>query len=359
MFSISRKHLGKRFFHLDTAFAFDIDGVLLRSKTPIPGASDALKLLKQERVPFILLTNGGGQLENQRTEFISDALGVEISPLQIVQSHTPFKALVNKYKKVLCCGLNSVRGVAEAYGFEDVVHPMDILAFNKDISPFTAITDEQLKRIAQPRASLAETPFDAIMVFSDPRDLSTDVQVITDLLNSENGYLGTIRQETSETPSIPIYFSNNDLLWANNYHLNRFGQGAFRIMINSLYSEVNDGERLVDTVIGKPTKLTYDFAHHILIDWRQKLLDNKSFSTHQLLPELGSPPSSSPFKHVYMVGDNPASDIIGAYKYGWDSCLVKTGVYREGDKLPCKPTMIVENVLEAVVRSLERSSKSS
>ena len=154
---------------------------------------------RQERVPFILLTNGGGQLENQRTEFISDALGVEISPLQIVQSHTPFKALVNKYKKVLCCGLNSVRGVAEAYGFEDVVHPMDILAFNKDISPFTAITDEQLKRIAQPRASLAETPFDAIMVFSDPRDLSTDVQVITDLLNSENGYLGTIRQETSET----------------------------------------------------------------------------------------------------------------------------------------------------------------
>ncbi|CDO94966.1 unnamed protein product [Kluyveromyces dobzhanskii CBS 2104] len=342
-----------RALHTDIAFAFDIDGVLLRSKTPIPGASEALKLLNNEKIPYIMLTNGGGVLEKQRTEFLSDALDVEISPLQIVQSHTPFKALVNRHKKVLCCGVDTVREVAETYGFETVVQPVDILALNKVISPFTAASDEYLKRVARKHKSLSKTPFEAIMVFNDPRDWATDIQIISDLLNSDRGYLGTLRKGTSEQPSIPIYFSNDDLLWANHYHLNRFGQGAFRIIINSLYSKLNGGKKLNDVSIGKPTKLSYDFANHVLIDWRQKLIDGTTNSTEQLLPELGISPKASPFEKVYMVGDNPASDIIGAFNYGWESCLVRTGVFSDGDKLPCKPTMIVDNVLQAVIKSLE------
>ncbi|QEU62442.1 hypothetical protein KDRO_F03700 [Kluyveromyces lactis] len=352
--SFAFKRALSRAFHTDIAFAFDIDGVLLRSKTPIPGASEALKLLNKEKIPYILLTNGGGVLENKRTELISDALDVEISPLQIVQSHTPFKALVNKHKKVLCSGVDTVRDVAEKYGFEKVIQPIDVLAYNKDISPFTAVTEGHLKRVAERHESLVETPFDAIMVFSDPKDWATDIQVISDLLNSDRGYLGTLRKSSSEEPSIPIYFSNDDLLWANHYHLNRFGQGAFRLIINSLYSKLNDEKKLNDTVIGKPSKLTYDFANNVLVDWRQKLIDGKTDSTEQLLPQLGVPPKSSPFEKVYMVGDNPASDIIGAFNYGWESCLVRTGVFADGDKLPCKPTMIVDNVLEAVTKSIER-----
>lgn len=73
-------------------FAFDIDGVLLRGKNPIPGASEALRLLNNSKIPYILLTNGGGNLESERVNFISEKLKVAISPLQIVQSHTPFKA---------------------------------------------------------------------------------------------------------------------------------------------------------------------------------------------------------------------------------------------------------------------------
>lgn len=355
MFSAGSKHLFRRSLSNNTAFAFDIDGVLLRSKTPIPGASDALKLLQQEKIPFILLTNGGGMLEKERTDFISDALKIDISPLQIIQSHTPYKTLVTKHKKVLCCGVNSVREVAEAYGFKNVVHPMDILAHNKDVSPFSAFSLDQIKNIAKVQDSLLETPFDAVLVFSDPRDWATDIQIICDLLNSDRGYLGTLRKKHSESPSIPIYFSNNDLLWANHYHLNRFGQGAFRLIIKTLYEQFNEGCKLQDTILGKPTKVTYDFAHHVLIDWRQKLLEGTTHSDVQILPPLGSSPDNSPFKEVYMVGDNPASDIIGAHQYGWASCLVRTGVYRDGDKLPCKPTMVVDDVYEAVVKALERS----
>ena len=92
--------IGKRFFQTTSkkiAFAFDIDGVLFRGKKPIAGASDALKLLNRNKIPYILLTNGGGFSERARTEFISSKLDVDVSPLQIIQSHTPYKSLVNKY----------------------------------------------------------------------------------------------------------------------------------------------------------------------------------------------------------------------------------------------------------------------
>lgn len=40
----------------------DIDGVLLRGSTQIPGTLDAVRLLKQHGIPLACLTNGGGQL---------------------------------------------------------------------------------------------------------------------------------------------------------------------------------------------------------------------------------------------------------------------------------------------------------
>ncbi|SCU85450.1 LAFA_0D15720g1_1 [Lachancea sp. 'fantastica'] len=343
-----------RNLHSDIAFAFDIDGVLLRSKEPIPGASEALKLCQENKIPFILLTNGGGTLENQRTAFLSDALRVPLSPSQIIQSHTPFKTLVPEFKKVLAVGSDSVREVAETYGFERVVHPMDIVRYEPSIAPFSGISKDVRMEISREIPGLDKEPFEAILVFNDPRDWGADIQIILDILNSEGGMLNTVRQSSSAAPlskpSVPIYFSNNDLVWANQYSLNRIGQGAFRTVIETLYSRLNSGAELEDTIIGKPTKVTYDFAHHVLIKWREKLANGSKNDIP--LPKLGISPESSPFSKVFMVGDNPASDIIGAHNYGWSTCLVRSGVYRNGDPLPCDPTLIADNVLEAVKRAI-------
>ncbi|CAI4555107.1 BGP_1a_G0033810.mRNA.1.CDS.1 [Saccharomyces cerevisiae] len=349
--------IGKRFFQTTSkkiAFAFDIDGVLFRGKKPIAGASDALKLLNRNKIPYILLTNGGGFSERARTEFISSKLDVDVSPLQIIQSHTPYKSLVNKYSRILAVGTPSVRGVAEGYGFQDVVHQTDIVRYNRDIAPFSGLSDEQVMEYSRDIPDLTTKKFDAVLVFNDPHDWAADIQIISDAINSENGMLNTLRNEKSGKPSIPIYFSNQDLLWANPYKLNRFGQGAFRLLVRRLYLELN-GEPLQDYTLGKPTKLTYDFAHHVLIDWEKRLSGKIGQSVKQKLPLLGTKPSTSPFHAVFMVGDNPASDIIGAQNYGWNSCLVKTGVYNEGDDLKeCKPTLIVNDVFDAVTKTLEK-----
>lgn len=56
-------------------------------------------------------------------------------------------------------------------------------------------------------------------------------------------------------------------------------------------------------------------------------------------------------EHVYMIGDNPQSDIVGGNLYGWNTCLVKTGVHQgdENDKENPASMGVFENVLHAVV----------
>lgn len=64
-------------------------------------------------------------------------------------------------------------------------------------------------------------------------------------------------------------------------------------------------------------------------------------------------------KRVYMVGDNPESDILGANQYKspagstWNSILVRTGVYSGGEPAH-KPKAIVEDVWDAVRWGLGR-----
>lgn len=59
-----------------------------------------------------------------------------------------------------------------------------------------------------------------------------------------------------------------------------------------------------------------------------------------------------------MVGDNPRSDIKGGNDYGWNTILVRTGVYRDGDfvvdpSLPKPNFGIADNVQEAVEQALK------
>jgi HAD superfamily hydrolase (TIGR01450 family) len=77
-----------------------IDGVLLRSSAPIPGAAEALQYLHDNAIPFILLTNGGGKHESIRVAELSKKLGVPLTEENFVQSHTPFKQLVEGSEEV-------------------------------------------------------------------------------------------------------------------------------------------------------------------------------------------------------------------------------------------------------------------
>ena len=68
-----------------------------------------LRFLEEQHVPFILLTNGGGKREKDRVADLSQKLGVPLTTDNFVQSHTPFRQLVEgpdglKDKTVLVTG---------------------------------------------------------------------------------------------------------------------------------------------------------------------------------------------------------------------------------------------------------------
>lgn len=330
------------------AFAFDIDGVLLRGGKNIPQAKPALELLNAHQIPWILLTNGGGKSEVDKVNEVSRIIGVDIEETQLVQSHTPYRALAPKYERVLVVGGDDdrCRKVAEeVYGFKDVIIPADIVKADPSVWPYHQYSQEDLDCIARHRPIYDHkndhTKIDAILVFSDPRDLGTDLQIVIDLLLSKNGYIGTKRDLNADrkagvnlnTPAVPIYFCNDDLVWMTEHRHPRLGQGMFRITVERVYEEMTQGAKLETTVIGKPTAHTYRYAENVLQQWRDSIYEND-----------GSEVS------VIMVGDNPASDIKGANKFGWHSVLVRTGVFKDEDlpSIAAMPNTIKDNVKEAV-----------
>ncbi|KAJ5899042.1 haloacid dehalogenase-like hydrolase [Penicillium taxi] len=325
------------------AFAFDIDGVLAHGNEAIPEAIEALKMLNGDnelgiKIPYILLTNGGGKTEVERCAQLTEVLKCPISTDQFIQSHTPMQALAEYYDTVLVCGGEGfkIREVAESYGFKNVVHPKDILAWDPTVSPWRCFSEEE-RAEAKPR-DFSKIKFDAILVFADSRDYATDMQIILDLLLSEDGQLGT-RAKDPVANRIPVYFSQGDLMFPTDHKgPPRLTQGLFRISIEAQYKTLT-GVDLERVVYGKPERATYTYADEVLKAWMEELHNEK------LLP-----------KNIYMVGDNPQSDICGGNMYGWNTCLVRTGVFQGGDNDPNNPANfgVFPNVLEAVKTAVRK-----
>jgi HAD superfamily hydrolase (TIGR01456 family) len=321
------------------AFAFDIDGVLAHGNHAILEARESLKMLNGDnelgiKIPYILLTNGGGKTEDERCQQLSDILEVPISVNQFIQSHTPMQALSEYYETVLVVGGEGFkcRGVAQNYGFKHVYTPKDVLAWDQEASPWRCFSEAERTQ-AHP-VDFKRVKFDAILVFADSRDYATDFQLIIDLLLSDNGYFAT-RSKDPQANSIPIYFSQGDMVMPTQFKgPPRMTQGAFRIAIEAIYKSLtgNDLERVV---YGKPELATYKYADEVLRAWMEEIHNENK------LPQ-----------NVYMVGDNPASDIIGGNMYGWNTCLVRTGVFQggPGENAPDSPANfgVFDNVLEAV-----------
>ncbi|ERF76201.1 hypothetical protein EPUS_07401 [Endocarpon pusillum Z07020] len=375
----------------DFAFAFDIDGVLLRSATPIPGASQSLAYLQQQQIPFILLTNGGGKHESQRVSDLSRSLSLTtpLTTQNFIQSHTPYAdflhnsssgAGLSAHSTILVIGGsgNQCRSVAESYGFKSVITPADIFTSYPEIWPFSSVFDSYYSSFARPlpkpinpTSPSSSLKIDAVLIFHDPRDWALDTQLVLDLLLSDSGILGTVssRNGDKDLPNNgyqqhdqpPLYFSNPDLLWAAGWHLPRLGQGGFIHSLEGIWRRLTHGAELRRTVIGKPSALTYEFAEKRLDRYRRDLICQTMGS------EMATPGTIRDLKKVYMVGDNPESDIMGANNHKsqrgteWVSVLVKTGVFREGEsrydfgKRPeLKPRIIVENVRAAVDWALRK-----
>lgn len=373
------------------AFAFDIDGVIVRGPETIPEAREALRMLNGHnkyniKVPYIFITNGGGRSEKARCRDLSHRLGITVTEDQVIQGHTPMKDLVPVYENVLVVGgvLDSCRKVAQGYGFQNVYIPLDIMKWNPSVTPYYQLSDEE-KEVALD-VDFSKISIDAILVFADSRNWAADQQIILELLLSKNGVMGTISETSEEGPG--LYFAHSDFVWATDYGLSRYGMGALQVSISALYQE-HTGKELQVTRFGKPQRGTFRFAEKVLSNWRKNTLEEHVESL-SLTEEPDNRVEESPFvsdsedetdaeeksdsegltiekasklilelppaSTVYFVGDTPESDIrfANSHDSSWYSMLVKTGVYQEGTIPKYKPKKTCENVLEAVKFAIER-----
>ncbi|CAG8501057.1 10024_t:CDS:10 [Diversispora eburnea] len=300
----------------------DVDGVLIKGKSIIPETKPALQFLNGEnslnkKIPFILLTNGGGITEEKKAQQLSKMLDFPIKSCQIVLAHSPMKELVPIYydAEILIVGgkNDNCRIVAENYGFKKVVLPSDILAWNPRIWPFSEVREEDLKWIR--KRDFSNVKIEAVMVFHDSRDWGRDLQITLDVLRSKEGYVDTLASQSDLiTRRIPL-----------------FAQGSFRLALESLFEKMT-GLKLKYELFGKPELVTYNYAQKILVDYAVELTGNHL-----------------PNRKIYAVGDNPRSDIVGANRYGWNSILVKTGVF-QGEEIESQYSAnhVADNILHAV-----------
>ncbi|KAF4411211.1 putative CDP-alcohol phosphatidyltransferase class-I family protein [Colletotrichum fructicola] len=310
------------------AFAFDIDGVLIRGGRAIPEAVEAMKVLN-------------GDNEYVRTSSSPMAV-IDISPAQFICGHTPMREMAERFNTVLVVGGEGekCREVAEGYGFKDVITPGDIIKHNSATTPFRKLTQDELTNSRE--RDFTDVTIEAIFVFADSRDWAGDIQIMLDLAMSKGGRLGTLSETFDEGP--PIYFSHNDIVWSAAHDNVRLGMGALRRMLEVIFRDVTKKKGKLHThAFGKPQVSTFEFATRLLQQWRRQ--------QHG----LDAPPDT-----VYFVGDTPESDIRGTNAYDehadneWHSILVKTGVYQDGTEPAYKPKATVDNVLDAVRYGIQR-----
>lgn len=308
----------------------------------LPSTRRALRKLNGEnsagvKLPIIFLTNGGGVLESRKAQELSAKFGVPVREDQVVLAHTPMRTLPEINTKlrdglVLVIGRDEVKQVALNYGLKRPVLPGEIQAKYPAIWPFTTS-----KMPACPY-NLDDEPFTAVVVMHDSRDWSLDSQICCDILRSDGGLLGTLaayHHSPAFKQSVPIYFSNPDFLWSNNFPVVRFGQGAFRMCLETMYRNLTGHDLKIEQHFGKPFPATYKFGLDAIN--KQALLDKTS--------------NEEDFQNrtVYGIGDNLASDILGANMNGCHSILVRTGVFKEDPEDKSSPFKLSD----AVIKSLQ------
>lgn len=314
----------------------------------------------------MLLTNGGGRTEQKYADRLSTAFDLEpkISPTEIVQSHTPFKLISTQNKLPAAAdpyvpggrelkstngvlliggGINQVRMVAREYGFHNGMITNDLLLKTPTVWPFREVTKTTRRYGNAGRVK----DVDAIFVFADSNDWGMDIQIILDYI------IPPVGTDFSKNPPPPLIFSNPDLVWSSAHPTPRLGQGAFRAALEGAYRRIVEATRpdldpqMKYYCIGKPSQETYEYAEDQLVRGLAKGED--VVKEDQL-------------KTVYMIGDNPLSDIQGANGFKskrgveWVSILVESGVYKPGDVLPegGTPQTTVKDVYEGVQWALNR-----
>lgn len=271
----------------------------------------------------MFLTNGGGVTEQQKVEQLMEKLQVDfLHEDQMILAHTPLKHLyLDQYRndRVLIVGTEQCESIAHGYGFKHAISVDRYVSMHPEIYPYSKYFRMQVGTSDSGHFDRTDLPFRAIFAMHDSVEMAQDMQVMTDVLRS-NGRPGESLSEGDQ--DVELIFCNPDLLFSSEYPWPRFGMGLLKSSLQTVFKEtkveIEDKEQeLQYTQMGKPTRVTYDFAKDHL-----NTVARKMFGRAEAIDS------------IYGVGDNVRADIRGANWNGVHSVLVKTGVFTDDEQDP-------------------------
>ncbi|XP_068763512.1 haloacid dehalogenase-like hydrolase domain-containing 5 isoform X1 [Struthio camelus] len=275
---------------------FDIDGVLVRGKTPIPAAKTAFQKLVNSQgqffVPVVFVTNAGNCLRQKKADQLSHVLGVPISQDQVMMSHSPLRMFKRYHEKcVLVSGQGPLLDIAQDLGF---CQPITIETLREKYPLLDVVDHDRRPKILYPSA--VELPkIEAVVLFGEPVRWETNLQLIIDVLLT-SGYPGN-PYHRENYPHIPVLACNMDLMWVAEAQSPRFGHGTFMVCLENIYKKITGKDLKYEALMGKPSELTYQYAEYLIRaqaaerQWKQ------------------------PIQTLYAVGDNLMTDVYGANLY--------------------------------------------
>uniref|UniRef100_A0A663ML26 Haloacid dehalogenase-like hydrolase domain-containing 5 n=1 Tax=Athene cunicularia TaxID=194338 RepID=A0A663ML26_ATHCN len=314
-------------------FLFDIDGVLVRGKTPIPAAKTAFQKLVNSQgqflVPVVFVTNAGNCLRQKKADQLSHLLG--ISQDQVMMSHSPLRMFKRYHEKcVLVSGQGPLLDIAQDLGF---CQPITIETL-REKHPLLDVVDHER------RPNVLVSIYFSVVLFGEPVRWETNLQLIIDVLLT-SGYPGNPYHHENY-PHIPVLACNMDLMWVAEAQSPRFGHGTFMVCLENIYKKITGKDLKYEALMGKPSKLTYQYAEYLI---RAQAAERRW---------------KQPIQTLYAVGDNLMTDVYGANLYNhnsWEnelasaaaarcrSVLVCTGVYNPHTEVPLDTR---ETITEAV-----------
>ncbi|KFM26685.1 putative CDP-alcohol phosphatidyltransferase class-I family protein [Auxenochlorella protothecoides] len=299
------------------------------------------------RYPIVFLTNSGGWLEEERARRLSAQLGVRVGAAQVVQSHTPLKALAPSLAdhRMLLVGRGDLHSLAAGYGLRRCVTVEELVRADPASVPFAEVA------VGGPSAGDGSAqPIGAVLVLNDPSDWYCALQTSLDVVLGRA--VPGARPATRPPPGagtcnpnpVHVVFSNPDVEWAGAHAAPRLGGGAFAACLQALHTEVTGAPLPHVTRFGKPHAPPYDLA---------------AASLHAQAAALGW--GDRAFGAIWAVGDNPEADVAGANAAGppWTSVLVRTGVFRGPGNSERHPARLVVEDVEAAVRAALHRARSA
>ncbi|NXD70535.1 HDHD5 hydrolase, partial [Eolophus roseicapillus] len=307
-------------------FLFDIDGVLVRGKTPIPAAKTAFQKLVNSQgqfmVPVVFVTNAGNCLRQEKADQLSQLLGVPINQDQVMMSHSPLRMFKRYHDKcVLVSGQGPLLDIAQDLGF---CQPITIETL-REKHPLLDVVDHDRRPNVLVSVYLCFQVL-PVVLFGEPVRWETNLQLIIDVLLT-SGYPGN-PYHRENYPHIPVLACNMDLMWVAEAQSPRFGHGTFMVCLENIYKKITGKDLKYEALMGKPSKVTYQYAEYLI---RAQAAERQWRHPIHTLYAIGGPATLSQDEEIDNGWENELASAAAAH---CRSVLVCTGVYNPHTEVP-------------------------